>query len=204
MNDLEIIDVEQGTDAWLHARLGIITASRFHDVLAKGKGGGPSEGRRKYLYDIAAERISGQLTEGYSNGFMDRGNAMEAEARNVYSMLTGNEPLLCGFMKRGDVGCSPDFLVGAKGHGTIKTRMGRLQLELLESGEVPPEHRAQTQGEMWVSGREFSDFVCYSKGLKTFIKRVPRDESYIASLKVAVDEFRAELEALVAKHKGSI
>ena len=35
---IQIIDCEQGTPEWFAARLGIPTASRFSDVLAKGQG----------------------------------------------------------------------------------------------------------------------------------------------------------------------
>ena len=37
-----ITDVEQGTDEWHDMRIGHITASRFKDVLSKGRGTAPS------------------------------------------------------------------------------------------------------------------------------------------------------------------
>ena len=48
---LEIIDCEQNSDAWMQARCGRVTASRFKDLLAKGEG----KMRARYLHDLAAE-----------------------------------------------------------------------------------------------------------------------------------------------------
>ena len=50
------------------------------------------------------------------------------------------------------------------------------------SGELPPEHKAQVQGSMWVAERELWDFVSYWPKLPLFVKRVYRDNGYIATL----------------------
>lgn len=195
---LEIIDCDQNSAEWIAARCGVITASNFACLLMKGKGGGPSETRRKYLYDLAGERLTGQTAEGWGgNKHTERGHAMEPDARNLYAFQTDNEPKLIGFMKRGKIGASPDSLVGDDGLLEIKTKLPRLQLEVLESGEVPSEHFAQLQGQLLVSGREWVDFVSYWPGLPVFIKRVHCDIQYMAMLSEAIERFEAELSALV-------
>lgn len=199
MTELQIIDVEQGTPEWYAARLGIPTASEFSTILAKGRNGAPSKERATYLRKLAGERLTGEPMWTYSNEHMERGKAMEGEARDAYSMLTGAEPQLVGFMRRGNAGCSPDSLIGDDGLLEIKTKLAHLQISVLESGEVPSEHEAQLQGQLWISGRSWVDFTSYWPGLPPFIKRVPRDEAFIATLKVAVDDFLAELDALVAR-----
>ena len=71
-----------------------------------------------------------------------------------------------------------------------------------ERGTLPSEHVAQVQGSLWVTGRQWWDFVSYSPGLPPLITRVERDEPYIATLAKAVDAFNEELDALVASVRG--
>lgn len=200
MSELEIFDFEQNSDAWIAARAGIVTASEFSTVLAKGKGGGESVTRRKYMLTLAGERIGGPSPfDRYTNAAMQRGHAYEDEARDMYSLITGNEPARIGFMRRGDVGFSPDSLIGDDGLLEIKTKAYPLHLDCLLKDEVPAEHAAQIQGGLWVSGRQWLDFTSYSPGLPIFVKRVSRDEPYIARLKVEVEQFNSELAELVER-----
>lgn len=195
--DLQVFDCEQGTPAWYAARAGIPTASMFATVLAKGKGGSPSLTRRKYLLQLAGERITGQPMESYSNQHMERGKEMEAEARDLYSMVREVSPVQVGFMRRGDAGASPDALIGDDGLLEIKTKLPHLQIECLLANRLPPDHVAQVQGQLWISGRQWIDFVSYWPCLPLFITRVERDEAYIARLKVEVDDFNAELADII-------
>lgn len=199
MNDLVIFECEQNSEAWYAARLGVPSASCFADILAKGEG----KTRRKYLLKLAGEILTGEQAESYSNVHMERGHAMEAEARNKYQFQTDADLSPVGFMKRGRAGCSPDRLIDARGVLEIKTKLPHLQLEVLEAGKLPPEHKAQVQGQLWVSGRDFCDFVSYWPRLPLFCTRVDRDEAYIATLAKAVAEFVGELDALVAKYRGA-
>lgn len=197
---MEIFDCDQNSDEWLRARLGVPTASMFATVLAKGKGGGESLTRKKYLYQLAGETITGEPTENYTNGYMERGHAMEDEARSMYAFMRDVEPTRVGFIKSGAKGCSPDSLVGVNGALEIKTKAPHVLIETLfrEDG-IPPEHIAQVQGVMWVAEREWLDFVAYYKGMPPFIRRVQRDEAYIANLSRAVDEFNDELAEIVER-----
>ena len=197
MSDLQIFDCEQGSPEWFECRRGIPTASRFKDVLAKGQG----LTRRKYLYTLAGEALTGEPAESFSNEHMERGHAMEDEARQQYAFQRDVEPERVGFMRRGDVGCSPDSLIGADGLLEIKTKLPHLHLEALESDRLPPEHVAQVQGQLWISGRQWCDFVSYWPKLPLFWIRVPRDDSYIATLAVEVEAFNAELAAIVRKYQ---
>lgn len=199
--ELQIFDCEQGTSEWLACRAGIPTASEFDTVMAKGRGGGDSKTRRTYMLKLIGERITGAPMYSYSNDHMERGKEMEQEARDLYSMLSDVEPVRVGFMRRGDAGASPDSLVCDVGLLEIKTKLAHLQLECLLNDELPAEHKAQCQGQLWISGREWVDFVSYWPGLPLFGKRVFRDESYIARLKVEVDAFNEELLELMERVK---
>lgn len=197
--ELQIFNCEQGTPEWYAARAGIPTASEFDTVMAKGKGGGESKTRRTYMLKLIGERLTKEPMWSYSNEHMERGKAMEAEARNLYSMVSDLEPVQIGFMRRGDAGASPDSLVGNDGLLEIKTKLAHLQLDVLLTDEFPSEHRAQCQGQLWIAEREWVDFVSYWPGLPLFAKRVFRDEEYIKRLAEAVRAFNAEMEETIAK-----
>lgn len=197
--ELLIFNCEQGTPEWFAARAGIPTASEFDTVMAKGKGGGESKTRRTYMLKLIGERLTGQPMYSYSNDHMERGKVMEAEARQLYSMVSDLEPVQVGFLRRGDAGASPDSLVGNDGMLEIKTKLPHLQLDCILYDELPAEHRAQCQGQLWIAEREWVDFVSYWPGLPLFAKRVFRDEPYIARLAEAVRVFNAEMEETIAK-----
>lgn len=200
---LRIIDCQQGEHEWFAARRGIPTASEFATVMASGRGGGESITRRKYLHQLVGERLTPPDTdeERWSNRYTERGHLLEPVARNLYALLHDVEPVQVGFMRRDDVraGASPDSLIGTDGGLEIKTRTKALQVELLLADRVPPEHIPQVQGNLWISMRDWWDFVSYSPGLPLFVKRVHRDELMIARIAQAVAEFNDELDALTAR-----
>lgn len=197
--DLQIFDCEQGTEPWFAARLGIPTASEFDTVLAKGKGGGESKTRRTYMLKLAGERLTGEPMYSFSNDHMERGKEMEDAARRAYAFMTDLEPARIGFLRRGEAGASPDSMIGDTGLLEIKTKLAHLQLEVLLTDELPSEHKAQVQGQLWISGREWVDFVSFWPGLPIFVKRIYRDEAFIARLKVEVDVFNTELLELIER-----
>lgn len=191
-------DIAQNSPEWLAARAGIPTASEFATVLASGRGGGESKTRRKYMLRLIAERMGAQMPEPYTNASMERGHAMETEARNAYAFIADTEPTLVGFVRNGEAGASPDALVGDAGLLEVKTKQPDLHLEVLLAGVLPPEHKPQVQGQLWVAEREWCDFVSYWPKLPPFIIRVHRDEAYIAELQTGVAKFLDELNALQA------
>lgn len=190
---IDIIECNQGEEEWFEARRGIPTASKFSAILAQGQG----KTRKKYLQELAAERISGELTENYSNGYMERGHEWEDLARKEYEFINEVECQKVGFIRNGEKGASPDSLVSDNGLLEVKTRTGQLQIELLLAGKVPNAHIPQIQGQIWVSEREWCDFISYSRGLPPFVRRVYRDDNYINTiLWPAVDKFITEMKEL--------
>lgn len=198
--DLEIVDCDQNSPEWIAARCGVVTASEMSTVMAKGRGGGVSLTRAKYLRKLCAERVTGKVIQTWNgNADTERGHEQEPEARRLYAFMRDADPKLVGFMKRGPVGCSPDSLIGDDGLLEIKSKRGDIHIELLETREMPPEHKAQVQGQLWVSGRKWVDFMSYSPGLPPFIQRIERDPIYIAELAKATSAFLEELEALTER-----
>lgn len=192
-------ELQQGSDEWLKARCGVVTASCFKDVLASGRNGAESKTRKSYLYDVACERVTGNPTESYTNSFMERGHQLEEVARQLYTERTGNDVKQFGFIRKNNLGYSPDGVVGENGLIEIKTRLARLQAELLIDGDVPSTHTAQCQGALYITGREWLDFVSYCPGMPLFIKRVFPDLEYFEKLKSELEKFESEVGELVLK-----
>ena len=192
---IQVFDCDQNSDEWALARCGIPTASAFKDVLAKGEG----KMRKTYMLKLAGEIITGQPSESYSNAHMERGHEMEDEARELYAFSNGVQPARVGFVRNGNVGCSPDSLIGETGGLEIKTALPHIQIDRILRGTLPSEHRAQVQGTLWVTEREFWDFASYWPSLPLFTIRVHRDETFIKTLADEVDRFNEELAGVVEK-----
>lgn len=198
-------DLEQGTPEWHAARCGVVTASVFHTVMAKGRTAGtPSETRRKLLYQLAGETITGEYVPTWDgNKHTERGHAMEPQVRDLYmSAFPDGHCRQVGFMRRGRIGCSPDTLVGDDGLLEIKTKLPALQIEAVLAGKLPNEHVAQVQGQLLVSGRQWCDFRSYWPGLPELRVRVYRDTAYLSTLNQELQQFIRELDILVAKVKA--
>ncbi len=186
----------QGSEGWFLERAGRATASEFSSVLAKGQG----KTRAAYLRRVVSERLTGKPTETYSNGHMARGQLQEPFAKLAYEAHTGEPVQEVGFIKHPELmaGCSPDGLVGVDGGCECKSVMPTVQVETILGGEYPSEHRAQVQGNLWITGRRWWDFVSYSpdlpEHLRLYVFRVQRDEAYIATLEKEVRAFLAEVD----------
>ena len=201
---IEVFNMEQGTPEWFQCRAGIASASEFSTILAKGKGGGESVTRRKYLYRLAGERICGEPEETFTSPVLERGHAMEGEAADWFAFTREVELQQVGFIKSSDcggMGYSPDRLIGANGLLEIKTNKPSVLIDLLQKDEFPPEHLAQTQGGIFVSGRDYIDLVCFWPGLPKLVKRAVPDRAYQATLRSEITRFNDELCALVEKIK---
>lgn len=200
MNAPQFIKCEQNSREWFRARMGIPTASSFSDVLAKGEG----KTRRAYLLKLAGEIITGEPMENFVNANTDRGHAMEAEARDLYAFQTGAQLDRVGFVRNGRVGCSPDSLIGEDGGVEIKTTFPHLLIDLILKDEFPAAHKAQVQGALWVTGRQWWDIVVYWPNMPMFVKRAYRDEAFIQTLATEIDRFNTDLDAVVVQMRRRI
>jgi len=199
-------DIAQGAEEWLQLRLGKLTASRFKDVISNGLGSSPSKTRLAYMYQLAAERLTGEIEESYSNKFMEWGNEWEDSARASYQLKHDIVVDEVAFIQlNDDIGVSPDGLVGDKGLIEIKCPKTTTQIKWFLDGKVPTEHYAQIQGQLWVSGREWCDFISFDPRIDGesgyFEIRVERDEEYIRELSEKCKAFVDELNQLLEKLK---
>lgn len=195
---LDVLHIEQGTPEWHAARLGVPTASRLGDIMAKGRAGkGHGKARHSYMCQLAAERITGEVTEIPYTAAMERGHQMEPEARRAYEFITEREVSEIGFVKRGGFGASPDGLVGTDGGLEIKSKAPHLLVDLIHRNATEPQHVAQCEGCMFATGRQWWDLLYFWPGMPIHIVRVERDDYRMAEIEVAVREFGADLDAMV-------
>ena len=207
---MEIItDIEQGSDEWLELRMGWLTASKFKDVISNGRGKAPSKTRQSYMYQLAAETLTGERGESFSSEYMEWGTKTEPQARAMYEFETGSEVSEVAFIKWNTinkVGISPDGLIGDDGGIEIKCPKTTTQIDTFLSGKMPTIHNAQVQGSMWVTGRKWWDFVSFDPRIDGdagyFCVRVERDEDYIKDLEDKCLAFEAELIQMINLLKG--
>lgn len=197
---MRIIDVVQGSPEWLAARCGIPTASVFDSVMATIKSGGEAAERRNLRVRLLVERLTGKPFHTYENAAMRQGKEREPLAKRAYFAKTGNMLENVGFCRHDtlETGCSPDGLLLDE-NGGIECKCPELSNHLVywRLKTEPPEYRWQIQGNLWITEREFWDFVSWNpdfpEHMQLVIRRVYRDESAIQKLAGEVERFVDEL-----------
>lgn len=150
--------------------------------------------RIQYRRLKVAERLTGLDAEpegGFMTYDMKWGNANERLAKVKYALLTGNLVDEAPFLLHPEIraGASPDGFVVERSTGLLgvvecKCLRSHNQLyDIMKKGEIPEEYMVQIHMEIWISGRDFCDFIGYDsrvpEGLDIFVKRVERDDDYI-------------------------
>ncbi|WP_155826422.1 YqaJ viral recombinase family protein [Vreelandella zhanjiangensis] len=183
---MQVLTMEQGTPEWLTARLGPVTKSELKVLLVKGKGpGGLSAGANYRGTGRAVSRQRPYPPLAYAG----------RRCRPLYCDTTGEpKPYEVGIILNHNVGYSPDSLVGINGLLEIKTKLPKFQIEVLLKGKIPEEYIPQCQGGLWVSEREWLDFVSFWPGMPLFIQRAYRDEVMIRTIVDRVEAFHEEME----------
>ena len=197
--------VEQGTDAWKMLRCGKVTASRVADIIARTKSG-YSASRDNYMAQLICERLTGTVAESFTNAAMQHGTETEPYARLAYEV---NQNVLVdqiAFVPHPTIemsGASPDGLVGDDGLLEIKAPNTATHIDTLLSESVPTKYFTQMQFQMACTDREWCDFVSFDnrlpEELQLFVKRVPRDETYIKLMEAEIIQFLAELDDKINK-----
>jgi len=196
------MDNQQRSSQWFADRWGKATGSRFADVMATGRGGQPLASRKNYLAQLVIERLTSPPEEdtGYKSEAMQWGIDQEPTARLAYELTIGNEIEEAYFVahKTLQAGASPDGYIAEDGLLEIKCPNSATHLETLKTKEVPKQYYAQIQGQLWITGRKWADYVSFDPrfpdNAQLFIKRVERDNEYIERLEDEIKTFLAEVE----------
>lgn len=197
-----IVDVAQNSPEWETEKLGKPSASNASKIITNE--GKPSKQRDGYMYELASEIITGKKSNGYKNEFMEEGHNREQEARDFYSLLTGNEIKPIGVVYKDDGRkflCSPDGIINGEEGFECKNPLPKTQVKYLLDNEVPSEYFGQVQFSLYVTGFKFWNFFSYVPSMKPFHLAVKRDESYIATLEKELNKFCEELADIVRRIK---
>ena len=195
-----IADVVQGTTEWQAARCGIPTASNFGMIITCA--GLPSKQATKYMHRLAGERVAGKAEESYQSASMLRGIEMEAEAAEWYELSNDCEAQKAGLCYRDEsklYACSPDRLIGEDGLLEIKCPEIHTHVGYLLDNELPMDYFQQIQGQLFVTGRKWADFMSYYPGIKPLIVRAYRDEKFLKALHIELEKFCIELENITRR-----
>jgi putative phage-type endonuclease len=197
--------LEQGSIEWKMSRLGKVTASRISDVVAKTKTG-YSSSRANYMAQLICERMTNEFQESYTNSAMTHGVENEPFARAAYEAKTGNMVDQVGAIDHPTVpmsAASPDGLVGDDGCLEIKCPNTATHIDTILGDEPAKKYYDQMQWQMRCADRSWCDFVSFDprmpEHLQLFIKRIERNDRYIAELEQEVIQFLAEVDDKVKK-----
>lgn len=198
----------QGSDEWLAARCGLITASEMkHLLTVKTLKTSDNEKTRAHIWELLFQREAGYVEPHYVSDDMLRGQEDEFYARQLYAehyapvqevgFITNNR---WGFT----IGYSPDALVGEDGLIEVKSRRGKYQIQTIAENEVPEEYMLQLQTGLLVTGRKWIDFISYSGGLPMFVKRVEPDPLIQGAIVAAATAFEAKLADKQREYRATI
>ena len=195
------VEVEQNTDAWYAEKLGKPSASCADKIITDDLK--PSKQREGYMYELAAERITGRRDMNrFSSGYMDQGHEQQEECRKLYELMHDcvvSPAGVCYPDKMKRYLCSPDGLI-LDSHGLeMKNPAPKTQVKYLLNNKLPTEYFPQIQFSLLVTGFKFWDFMSYSPGLNPLVLRVERDERYITALGAELFRFCAELDEIVKR-----
>lgn len=196
---IEYPDVEQGTDAWLDLRRGMVTASTVGKLLTPTLKVASNDTSRGLVATLVAERLTGVVEPTFMSADMERGVELEPVARDYYAKHYAPVREI-GFMARGALGYSPDGLVGDNGLIEIKCPRAKGHMTTVLMDQVPERYMAQLQAGLLVSGREWIDYVSFHAGMPLYVKRVTPEPAWLTAIADAVAAFEEYAEQLTSDY----
>lgn len=196
--------IVQGSPEWFAVRCGKATASKIADIVAKTKTG-YSASRANYCAQLVVERLTGTVSESYSNDAMKWGTETEPDARAAYAFHADVDVAEIGFIHHPAInmaGASPDGLIGDVGLVEIKCPNSATHIDTLLGKSVPGKYQTQIQWQLACTARAWCDFVSYDprmpEHLRLFVQRVHRDNEHIEQLEIEVIKFLSEVDDKLA------
>ena len=182
-------NVIQQTPEWEMLKLGKFSGSDYHIYL------GTSKTKEDNLYDIAAQRITGDSDNEsvFKSKAMERGNILEPEARRVFSAIIEHNIREVGFVDcagefYGWAGCSPDGLIGDNGIIEIKCPLMKGFLKYKRTKKIDPQYKTQIQFNLMVTERQYCYFIVYHPRFPIEYVKIERDEDVINKIRESLKE----------------
>ncbi len=192
--------LQQRSEEWYEARLGKATGSKFSDIMTKGRGSYELAARKNYRSELVLERLTGKKAETWTSPAMQWGIDNEPFARQNYMYATGQEVVEEFFVQHPTLqaGCSPDGYVGDEGLVEIKCPNSATHIATLRTGQLPSQYEAQVQGQLWLTGRSWCDFVSFDPRMpdnaQMIVIHIERDQEYIDDLEYEITKFLSEVD----------
>lgn len=197
----------QGSDAWLNARCGLLTASEMKLIITPKLKIADNDKTRAHAFELAFQRLTNFVEPQYVSDAMLRGKTDEQYARAEYEQHYAKVEQI-GFVTNDrwgfTIGYSPDGLVGDAGLIECKSRAGKYQVQTVASDEVPEDYVLQLQTALLVSEREWIDFVSYCGGLPMYVKRVEPDPVIHEAIIAAAAAFEARVAEIEQQYLNTL
>ena len=199
-------ELEQGTDDWLQARCGVVTASTMRSLVTSAGKVADNDTSRGFIRQLATERIIGVPEYTYPTRPMQRGNLLEPHARELYAEHYAPVDEV-GFIRLDtdeySLGYSPDGVVGHDGLIEIKSPGPKEHLRTILDDDVPSVYVWQVQVGLYVTGRSWLDFISYCPGADLYVKRVRPDKEAFGTIHLAVSAAEAAITSIIADYTES-
>lgn len=193
-------EFDQGSEAWLQARCGLLTASEMKLIVTPTLKVASNDKERAHLYHLLAQRVTRYVEPHYESADMERGKFDEEHARAKYAEVYGEVTEVAGVTnnKLGfPIWYSPDGMVGDDGQIEVKSRIQKWQMqtliEFVANDAVPTDFLIQVQTGLLVTEREWLDFVSYSGGMKMAVVRAYPDPVIQEAIANAAIDFERRL-----------
>lgn len=197
----------QGSDEWLAARCGLLTASEMKLILTPTGKIADNDKTRAHVYELLFQRMTGFVEPQYVSDAMLRGQEDEIYARAAYDehyAKTAETGFITNDRWGFTIGYSPDALVGDDGLIECKSRCGKYQVQTIAENDVPVEYMIQLQTGLLVSERKWIDFISYCGGMPMFVKRVEPDPEMQTAIVAAATAFEARLTTMERQYRATL
>lgn len=176
----------QRSVGWYKERAGIPSASGLGFLFDTLKDGyTPSAKAKKYLRQLAYERLFEITHDNYVTKPMSDGIFFEDFAKAVYEKDTGNtlteaySYVSDWFIATPDANVFEEGKLGVAGLLECKVVGDATFMELMDDG-IPVEHELQVQSQLMASGLDWVDYIVVNLKTKSyFIKRIERNNKLI-------------------------
>lgn len=205
---IDVRDAEQGSDAWMRLRLGVITASEASNVIAKPRSGKAwPDMKKSCFHTLIAEVCTGESPEVNARP-LAWGKQHEADARTLFEFTSGVQVSEAPILYRDGTlrtACSPDGLCSNDFGLELKcpfTSRDFVKFRLGGFDAIKSAYMAQVQYSMWVTGKSAWFFANYDPRMKRegiHHVVVERDEKYMAEFDEQVPDFIEKMDSALAE-----
>lgn len=189
-------------------RPGYVTASGIKDMMTGGRSKKTEFGKTAHTYakEIALGRIGVEVPDNAYGSAIDWGNHYESFAIEAYErrrmVEVHSQQVFQRHPEHQWVGGTPDGLVGESGGMDAKCpyNITNHMMNLLKNEQLS-DYLYQFQGYMWITGRQWWDFVSYDprydEALRLHVHRVERDDELIKEIDLRYRKFEEIIQKYI-------